>query len=86
MPNMVVACYTVEGKEVWRQKLPALSYTPPLVAGARVFVLAGDRSVSGMSGNRAALIIAGAMASEMADDVGSLKDLQARLLGQAEPT
>ena len=35
-----------QGKEVWRQKLPAQSFTAPLVAGARVFVLAGDRSVS----------------------------------------
>ena len=40
----------VSGKEVWRQKLPALSYTPPLVAGARVFVLGGDRSVSAFDG------------------------------------
>ena len=40
----------VSGKEVWRQKLGALSYTPPLVAGARVFVLAGDRSVSAYDG------------------------------------
>lgn len=38
------------GKEVWREKLPALSYTPPLVAGARVFVLGGDRSVSAFDG------------------------------------
>ena len=38
------------GKEVWRQKLGALSYTPPLVAGARVFVLGGDRSVSAFDG------------------------------------
>jgi outer membrane assembly lipoprotein YfgL len=38
------------GKEVWRQKLPALSYTAPLVAGARVFVLGGDRSVSAFDG------------------------------------
>lgn len=38
------------GKEAWRQKLPALSYTPPLVAGARVFVLGGDRSVSAFDG------------------------------------
>jgi len=38
------------GKEVWRVKLPALSYTPPLVAGARVFVLGGDRSVSAYDG------------------------------------
>ena len=38
------------GKEVWRQKLGALSYTAPLVAGARVFVLGGDRSVSAFDG------------------------------------
>ena len=40
----------VSGKEVWRQKLNALSYTAPLVAGARVFVLGGDRSVSAFDG------------------------------------
>ena len=34
------------GREVWRQKLAALSFTAPLVAGARVFVLGADRSVS----------------------------------------
>jgi outer membrane assembly lipoprotein YfgL len=38
------------GKEVWRQRLNALSYTPPLVAGARVFVLAADRSVTAFDG------------------------------------
>lgn len=38
------------GREVWRQKLAALSYTPPLVAGARVFVLGGDRSVTAFDG------------------------------------
>lgn len=38
------------GREVWRQKLGALTYTPPLVAGARVFVLGGDRSVSAFDG------------------------------------
>jgi outer membrane protein assembly factor BamB len=38
------------GKEVWRQKLSALSTTPPLVAGARVFVLGADRSVSAFDG------------------------------------
>lgn len=42
---------TVEsGRVLWRQPLPALSYTPPLVAGARVFVLTGDRSVSAFDG------------------------------------
>jgi outer membrane protein assembly factor BamB len=40
----------VGGKEVWRQKLGALSYTAPLVAGARVFVLGGDRSVTAFDG------------------------------------
>ena len=38
------------GREVWRQRMSALSYTPPLVAGARVFVLGGDRSVSAYDG------------------------------------
>lgn len=44
-----------EGKVLWRQRLPAPSYTPPLVAGGRVFVLGADRSVSafdGQSGRR----------------------------------
>lgn len=34
------------GREAWRQTLSSLSFTAPLVAGARVFVLAADRSVS----------------------------------------
>ncbi len=34
------------GREVWRQPMPALSFTAPLVAGARVFVLSADRSVT----------------------------------------
>lgn len=44
-----------DGKELWRQRLGAPSYTAPLVAGARVFVLGADRSVSaydGQSGRR----------------------------------
>ena len=42
---------TVEaGRILWRQALSALSYTPPLVAGERVFVLTGDRSVSAFDG------------------------------------
>ncbi|MBK0393235.1 outer membrane protein assembly factor BamB [Ramlibacter algicola] len=43
------------GKVLWRERLPAQAYTAPLVAGARVFVLAADRSVSaydGQSGRR----------------------------------
>lgn len=34
------------GKPVWREQLPAVSYTAPFVAGGRVFVLTADRSVS----------------------------------------
>lgn len=34
------------GRELWRHALPALSFTAPLVAGARVFVLSADRSVA----------------------------------------
>lgn len=43
------------GKERWRQKLSAQSFTAPLVAGKRVFVLGADRSVhafDGQSGRR----------------------------------
>lgn len=35
-----------EGRELWRQRLAAQGFTAPLVAGNRVFVLAGDRSVA----------------------------------------
>jgi len=34
------------GREIWRQRLNALTLTAPLVAGARVFVLSSDRSVA----------------------------------------
>ena len=34
------------GREIWRQQLNALTLTAPLIAGERVFVLSGDRSVS----------------------------------------
>lgn len=33
-------------KEVWRQKLAAVTLTAPFVAGARIFVLSADRSVA----------------------------------------
>lgn len=33
------------GREIWRQPLPAQTFTAPLVAGARVFVLTADRTV-----------------------------------------
>ena len=35
-----------EGKVLWRKRLKAQSYTNPLVAGGRVFVLLADRSVA----------------------------------------
>jgi hypothetical protein len=38
------------GQILWREKLAAQSHTAPLVAGGRVFVLAGDRSVSAHDG------------------------------------
>jgi outer membrane protein assembly factor BamB len=37
-------------KVLWRQRLPAQSFTAPLVAGQRVFVLLADRSVLGFDG------------------------------------
>ena len=43
------------GRELWRERLTAATYTTPLVAGARVFVLGADRSViafDGLSGRR----------------------------------
>ncbi len=35
-----------DGRVSWRSRLPARTFTPPLVAGARVFVLTADRSVT----------------------------------------
>lgn len=46
--NDVVAL--MDGREIWRQKLGAEVYTPPLVAGGRVFVLAADRSTHAFDG------------------------------------
>jgi outer membrane protein assembly factor BamB len=46
--NAVVAF--AEGRELWRQKIPAQVFTAPLVAGERVFVLAADRSVTAFDG------------------------------------
>ncbi|WP_422843279.1 outer membrane protein assembly factor BamB [Acidovorax sp. M2(2025)] len=39
------------GREAWRQPLPAQVFTPPLVAGGRVFVLLADRSVAAFDEN-----------------------------------
>lgn len=46
--NEVVALQ--DGRELWRQKLNAQAFTAPFVAGGRVFVLAGDRSVNAFDG------------------------------------
>jgi outer membrane protein assembly factor BamB len=46
--NEVVALQ--DGREIWRQKLNAQAFTAPFVAGARVFVLAADRSVTAFDG------------------------------------
>jgi len=46
--NEVVALQ--DGREIWRQKLNAQAFTSPFVAGARVFVLAADRSVTAFDG------------------------------------
>jgi outer membrane protein assembly factor BamB len=43
-----------EGQALWRQRLSGQVYTAPLVAGARVFVLGADRSVSAFDGRTGA--------------------------------
>ena len=42
------------GRELWRHKLATQSYTAPLVAGGRVFVLGADRSLSAFDGRNGA--------------------------------
>ncbi|MGP1517000.1 MAG: outer membrane protein assembly factor BamB [Ottowia sp.] len=44
--NEVIAL--AEGREIWRHKLDTQSYTAPLVAGGRVFVLGADRSITAL--------------------------------------
>jgi outer membrane protein assembly factor BamB len=46
--NEVVAIEA--GKVLWRFRLPAMSYTAPLVAGGRIFVLTADRAVTALDG------------------------------------
>lgn len=50
--NQLVA--VAGGKVVWRVRLSARVFTAPLVAGRRVFVLAGDRSLSAFDANNGA--------------------------------
>jgi outer membrane protein assembly factor BamB len=45
-----VVTFAGGAEPLWRQKLGAQAYTPPFVAGGRVFVLAADRSVSAFDG------------------------------------
>jgi outer membrane assembly lipoprotein YfgL len=50
--NQLVAL--VDGRESWRVQLSAASFTSPLVAGRRVFVLLADRSVSAFDADNGA--------------------------------
>ena len=52
--NQVVALEN--GRELWRYRLPTQSYTAPLVAGGRVFVLGADRSLTALDGRSGALL------------------------------
>lgn len=52
--NQVVALEG--GKELWRYKLASQSYTAPLVAGGRVFVLGADRSLTALDGRNGGLL------------------------------
>ena len=52
--NEVVALQ--DARELWRHRLPTQSYTAPLVAGGRVFVLGADRSVRALDGRGGALL------------------------------
>jgi len=45
-----------EGKMLWQAPLPARVFTPPLVAGERVFVLTGDRQVMAFDASNGGLI------------------------------
>jgi len=40
-----------DGREIWREKLPAQAYTAPFVAGGRIFLLTADRAIHAFDGN-----------------------------------
>lgn len=44
------------GNELWRHRLPTQSFTAPLVAGGRVFVLSADRSLHALDGRSGDLL------------------------------
>jgi outer membrane protein assembly factor BamB len=50
--NQLVAI--ADGREIWRVRLLARSFTAPLVAGQRVFVLSADRTVTAFDGQNGA--------------------------------
>ncbi|MDR2156108.1 MAG: outer membrane protein assembly factor BamB [Burkholderiaceae bacterium] len=52
--NQVVALEN--GRKLWSYHLTAQSYTAPLVAGGRVFVLGADRSLTALDGGNGALL------------------------------
>ena len=52
--NQVVALQ--DSRELWRYRLQAQSYTAPLVAGGRVFVLGADRSLTAFDERSGALL------------------------------
>lgn len=52
--NQVVALQGAQ--ELWRRRLPTQSYTAPLVAGGRVFVLGADRTLMAMDGRSGELL------------------------------
>lgn len=53
-----------DGQERWRVRLPARSFTAPLVAGERVFVLSADRTVRAFDGRTGARLWAQARTAE----------------------
>lgn len=52
------------GRELWRVRLPARSFTAPLVAGERVFVLTADRTVRAFDGQNGTRLWAQARTAE----------------------
>jgi outer membrane protein assembly factor BamB len=60
--NQLVAL--ANGREVWRVRLPARAFTAPLVAGARVFVLTADRTVTAFDAQNGARLWAQTRTSE----------------------
>lgn len=60
--NQLVAI--ADGREVWRVRLPARAFTAPLVAGARVFVLTADRTVTAFDARNGARLWAQSRTTE----------------------